>query len=207
MISDLILEEGKKLSGVEKYKYLGIIFNKDGNSRMEVNERIIKGRKITGALHSVLWDKTIRRSTKMKIYTSLVRSFTTYVAEVWDIGVRNRVRLLATEMDFLRRSCGLTRTDRVRNEEIIRRMNMDGDLIDEILKKQLVWFGQVKRMDEERIPKKALEWIPPERRKRGRPRSSWTDEVNKAMSSRNLEIVDVWDRETWKLGMEKRRQT
>ena len=83
---------------------------------------------------------------------------------------------------------------------------MDGDLIDEIQKKtiSLVWTS---KKDGRRIPKKALEWIPPERRKRGRPRRSWTDEVNKAMSSRNLEIVDVWDRETWKLGMEKRRQT
>ena len=62
-------------------------------------------------------------------------------------------------------------------------------------------------MDEERIPKKALEWILPERRKRGRPRRSWMDEVNEAMSSRNLEIVDVWDRETWKRGTEKRRET
>ena len=77
MISDLILEEGKKLAGVEKYKYLGVIFNRNGNSCMEVNERIIKGRKITGALHSVLWGKTIRRSTKMKIYTSLVSGVTT----------------------------------------------------------------------------------------------------------------------------------
>ena len=82
MILDLILEEGKKLSGVEKYKYLGVIFNKDGNSRMEVNERIIKGRKITRALHSVLWNKTIRRTTKMKIYTSHVCSVTTYWAEI-----------------------------------------------------------------------------------------------------------------------------
>ena len=62
-------------------------------------------------------------------------------------------------------------------------------------------------MDEERIQKKALEWIPPERRKRGRPRRPWMDEVNEAMSSRNLEIVGVWDRETWKLGTEKLRQT
>ena len=72
----------------------------------------------------------------MKVYTSLVRSVTTtYGAEVWDIKVKNRGRLLGTEMDFLRRSCGLTRTDRVRNEEIRRRMSMDGDLIDEIQKK------------------------------------------------------------------------
>ena len=98
---------------------------------MEVNERIIKGRKITRGLHSVLWDQTIRISTQMKIGTSLVRNVTTYGAEAWDIGVRNRGRLLATEMDFLRRSCGLTRTDRVR-----RRMSMDGDLIDEIQKKK-----------------------------------------------------------------------
>ena len=75
---------------------------------MEVNERIIKWRKITRAL---------------------IRNVTTDGAEVWDIGVRNRGRLLATEMDFLRRSSGLTRTDRVRNR---RRMSMDGDLIDEI---------------------------------------------------------------------------
>ena len=62
-------------------------------------------------------------------------------------------------------------------------------------------------MDEERIPKKVLEWIPLERRKRGRPRRSWMEEVNEAMSFRNLEIVDVWDRETWEVGTEKLRQT
>ena len=54
MISNQILEEGKKISGVEKYKYLGVIFSKDGNSRMEVNERILKGKEITRVLHSVL---------------------------------------------------------------------------------------------------------------------------------------------------------
>ena len=70
-------------------------------------------------------------------------------------------------------------------------------------KKQFVWFLHV---DEERIPKNALEWIPPERRKRVRPRRSWMDGVNEGKSPRNLDIVDVWDSETWKLGTEKRRQ-
>jgi Tfp pilus assembly pilus retraction ATPase PilT len=36
-----------------------------------------------------------------------------------------------------------------------------------IEKKRLQWYGHVKRMPEERIPKLIMEWIPLERRKRG----------------------------------------
>ena len=32
-------------------------------------------------------------------------------------------------------------------------------------RKRLQWYGLVKRMPEERIPKLIMEWIPPERRK------------------------------------------
>jgi hypothetical protein len=46
------------------------------------------------------------------------------------------------------------------------------DIIDIIEKKTLQWYGHVKRMPEERIPKLILEWVPAERRKRGRPRKT-----------------------------------
>jgi len=39
---------------------------------------------------------------------------------------------------------------------------------DIIEKKRLQWYAHVKRMPEERIPKLITEWIPLERRKRGR---------------------------------------
>jgi hypothetical protein len=39
------------------------------------------------------------------------------------------------------------------------------DIIDIIEKKRLQWYGHVKRMPEERIPKLMLEWVPAERRK------------------------------------------
>jgi IS5 family transposase len=44
------------------------------------------------------------------------------------------------------------------------------DIIDIIQKKRLQWYGHVKRMQEERLPKLIMEWIPGERRKRGRPK-------------------------------------
>jgi len=60
------------------------------------------------------------------------------------------------------------------------------DIIDIIEQKRLQWYGHVKRMPEERIPKLNVDWIPRERRKRGRPRKTWMD-----MTTRNLE-PDQW---------------
>jgi hypothetical protein len=59
------------------------------------------------------------------------------------------------------------------------------DIIDIIEKKILQWYGHVKRMPEERIPKLILEWVPDERRKRGRPRKTWMKGVHAAMTARN----------------------
>ena len=61
-------------------------------------------------------------------------------------------------------------------------------------------------MPEERIPKLIMDWIPRERRKRGRPRKTWMEGVQAAMTTRNLE-PDQWrNREEWRLVSERRRQ-
>jgi len=54
-------------------------------------------------------------------------------------------------------------------------------------------------MPEDRITKLIMEWIPWERRKRGRPRKTWMERVQAAMAIRNLE-PDQWrNREEWPL--------
>jgi hypothetical protein len=81
-------------------------------------------------------------------------------------------KILSTEMDVLRRSARKSRMKRIKNEHISEIMGVRGtpDIIE---KKRLQWYGHVKRMPEERIPKLIMEWIPLERRKRGRPRKTW----------------------------------
>jgi hypothetical protein len=80
------------------------------------------------------------------------------------------------------------------------------DIIDIIEKKILQWYGHVKRMPEERIPKLIMEWIPEERRKRGCPRKTWMEGVQAAMTSRNLEQDEWRNREEWRLVSGRRRQ-
>jgi hypothetical protein len=80
------------------------------------------------------------------------------------------------------------------------------DIIDIIERKRLQWYGHVKRMHEERLPKLIMEWIPGERRKRGRPRKTWMEGVRVAMKTRHL-VADQWlNRKEWCLGSGRRRQ-
>ena len=80
------------------------------------------------------------------------------------------------------------------------------DIIHIIEKKRLQWCGHVKRKPEERIPKLIMEWVPLERRNRGRPRKTWMEGVQAAMTTRNLE-TDQWkNREEWRLVSGRRRQ-
>jgi hypothetical protein len=80
------------------------------------------------------------------------------------------------------------------------------DIIDIIEKKKLQWYGHGKRMPEERIPKLILEWVPADRRKRGRPRKTSMEGVHAAMTARNLE-QDQWrNREVKRLVSGRRRQ-
>ena len=75
--------------------------------------------------------------------------------------------MVSTEVDVLRRSARKSRLKRIKNEQIKEIMGVNGksDIIDSIEKKRLQWYGHVKRMPEERIPKLIMEWIPGERRK------------------------------------------
>ena len=68
------------------------------------------------------------------------------------------------------------------------------------------FLGHVKRMPEERIPKLITEWVPLERRKRGRPRKTWMEGVQAAMTTRNLETEQWRNREEWRLVSGRRRQ-
>lgn len=62
-------------------------------------------------------------------------------------------KTLATEIDFLQLSTSMSRRERVTNEKIQRRTNRQETIMEEILKKQLMWYGHVNRTNNEKLPK------------------------------------------------------
>jgi len=69
--------------------------------------------------------------------------------------------------------------ERIKNEHIkvIMGVKEKLDIIDIIERKRLQWYGHVKRMQDERLQKLVMEWIPGERRQRGSPRKMWMEGV------------------------------
>jgi len=85
-------------------------------------------------------------------------------------------------MDALRRSARISKLDRKTNEYIRKKMDAPDTILDEITRKQLIWYGHVRRIDPTRLPKIMINWKPEGREKKGRPRRTWKDGIYTAMS-------------------------
>lgn len=204
---NLNLDNGHEIIQCQEYEYLGITFDNTGTDGREIEKRIINAKKIIGCLNGILWSKSITKRRKFNIYETMIKSNLLYGAETWRITERYKKRIEAVEMDAIRRSMGISRQQRIRNNTIKQQMGIEGTITQDIEKKQLIWYGHVERMNNTRWPKKIINWQPRGRRKQGRPKLEWQKSVHKAMSERNLSTEDCTNRTGWKLGIGQRRKT
>ena len=78
--------------------------------------------------------------------------------------------------------------DRVRNEEVRRRVGIERELASRADQSVLRWFGHVEIMDEYRMARRVLMAEVSGRRLRGRPRLGWMDGVNVALGNRGMTV-------------------
>ena len=116
--------------------------NQDGRTDQAIRERNTLARKAIAMLNGILWDQRISKDNKRRIYNAVVKSILTYGCEVWQLKKRTQDMLRATEMDFWRRSAGISRRDRVRNDRVRQIMEVGNDIVFDVMNKQLVWYGR-----------------------------------------------------------------
>ena len=93
------------------------------------------------------------------------------------------------EIGCLRSMCGLTLWKRVRNEEVGRRAQVEGQWLQR-------WFGHVERMDEEHMARKVMISDVEGNRCRGIPKLGWMDGTKMALGGRGCQWCKV-DRMHW----------
>ena len=124
---------------------------------------------------------------KGKVYKTVVRPALLYGAETWATTRGQEARLEVNEMRMLRRMCGVTRMDNIRNEHT-RGTTGVVQASKKITEKRLKWYGHVRRMKEEHIVIRMLDVEIPGERRRGRPNLRWKERHDTSGSERGQHV-------------------
>jgi len=159
--------DGHDLEVVDRFSYLGDVLSSAGGVQETVSERIRTGWKkfkISGLLY--------KRGLSLKI--------------------KGTKRMKSTEMRMLHMIFGKTVRNKVRNEEI--RERKDVESIKEHLRDQcLRWFDYMERMDRE-SPQPVEMNFKIDCSKNGRPKKSWKEVIDVDMKVRGLKRSEAVDR-------------
>lgn len=190
------------LQQVENFKYLGSVLDCKGTMDADINERISATAKLYYQLQrGFIQKREISRKTKLAVFRSVYIPTLTYGCESWTISKRSASKLQASEMKYLRAVKGVSRIDRIRNENIRRELGAK-ELSTTIDETRLRWFGHIQRMGANRPTRKIWEAKTGGRRTAGRPRATWDEEIGRVLKSKGLESTEARelaeDRQGWR---------
>ena len=155
------------------FKYLGAMLCEGGGSSRDVQERVKAGWRKWGEVSAVMNDKRMGMRLKAKVYRLVVQPVLTYGTECWALNKRDEKRLEVTQMNMLRRMLGVTRRDRLRNEEVRERTAMQENIVKVVERSKMRWYGHVVR--------RAMDCPVMGKRNRGRQLRRWKDWVEARM--------------------------
>ena len=116
------------LEEVDCFKYLGSQVAADAGCESDVVHRMNEGYRAWGAMKSLLSNRGLGIKAKKCLYEGVIVPTALYGAEVWGMRSVERRKVNILEMKCLRRLVGVSRMDRVRNEEVQRRAGMEREL-------------------------------------------------------------------------------
>jgi hypothetical protein len=109
-------------------------------TRHRIKANWLKWRQASG----VLCDPKVPLKLKGKFYRTAIRPDMLYGAECWPTKRRHVQQLSVAEMRMLRWICGNTRRDRVRNDDIRKRLGV-APVKEKLVHHRLRWFGYIQQ--------------------------------------------------------------
>ena len=194
-----IFSKGEQIKQVKKFKYLGHLITSDGKCVNEITKRIAISKDAFQKMKSVLTNRNITMTTKLRVLKAYVWAVLLYGCECWTLNKETTRKLEAVEMWFLRRIMRISWTEKRTNDSILKEANIERSLIKTIRKRQLEFLGHICR-------KKDLEYLSitgkiEGRRSRGRQRTTYIESLRSWLIENDIKI-DLFrlaeDRFEWK---------
>lgn len=164
---------GSQIERVSKFKYLGSIITEDLNPDCEIKCRIEIARATFNNMRSFLCNDNLNLKLRQRMVECYVWSVLLYGVETWTLKVRTMNQLEAFEMWLHRRMLRIPWTQHVTNENVLRRANIERQLLTTVKCRKTSYLGHILRGDKYRLLQLILKGKIEGRRGIGRKQQSW----------------------------------
>ena len=123
-------------------------------------------------LQNIWSSKEISQRTKLRLFSSNVKSVLLYGSETWRTTKITTMKVQTFINSCLRRILSIHWPDTISNNDLWQRVGLP-PVEEEIKRRRWGWIGHTLRKPNTSITRQALRWNPQGTRKRGRPKNTW----------------------------------
>ena len=186
------------IENVNSFVYLGSVIP---NTADDVIRRIALAAQAFGRLNEVIWrNRDISLPLKTRLYGALIVPIATYASETWTLTEKDKRVINSFEMRCFRGMLGVSILDRIRNDEIRRRLGIKRPIVDVIRRKRLKWYGHVIRRHQTGYVNASYVQDFTKKRLPGRPKKRWREQVRQDLDLPLGTAARVArDRDAWRM--------
>ena len=185
------------VENVTHFTYLGAVFTNNYDDSAEIKRRIGIAKSATISLTKIWKNRSISLKTKMRLLTTLIFPIASYGAECWVLKTSDEIRIQSFEMWCYRRVLRISWTDRITNEEVLRRISCKERLLNTLNERKLAFIGHILRTNG--LEKRLLTGMVMGNRGRGRPKTRLSDNIKKISGLTMVEAErKAQDRHGWR---------
>ena len=191
--------DGEEIETVTSFTFLGSVIEKEGKCDMEINRRVAIGKAAMNGLEKIWKDKHVSIDTKKRLVKALIIPTVTYGSETWTMTKKMKKKINACEMWIWRKMQRISWMEKRTNDWVRMDIGIEKEetLQQTVLRAKLRFFGHVMRSDG--LEKEMMLAYGEGRRKQGRPRKKWMDEIHETTGMNLAELRDATaDRRKWR---------
>ena len=201
MTTDNITEfkiDDEYIEKVESFIFLGSQITRNGGSDSDIRRRIGLTRITMKKLAHVIKNNDLTLKTKIRLVITLIFSVFLYGCESWTIRKEERKKIDALELWCWRKLLKISWIDKITNANVLAQIQPVISLEAKINKQKLSYFGHIMR-SKDSLEKSILVGKCEGKRKRGRQRMRWLDNLKEVTGKDLIELKElVQDRSKWR---------
>lgn len=198
-INPILTLNGNRIEQVQKYKYLGSVINSEMAPDQEIKIRIEMARNAFVKYSTMFTNRNLKLDIRLRFMECYVWSVLMYGVETWTLKAQMIKKLEAFEMWLYRRILKIPWTDRITNDEVLRRIGRKRKLLTIIKIGKTSYMGHILRNDKYLLLQNIMQGRIEGKKGIGRMKKSWLRNIGEWT---NLSVGELFhvakDRETFR---------